>query len=340
MNKKIFIYLLLFFLASPIFANSAVVFIYHRFGETKYPSTNITLEQFSYQLNYLKSNNYNVWSLSKIINYLNSKKTLPPKTVALSIDDAYLSVYTDAYPMLKSKKFPFTIFVNTNAVDNRSKNYITWNMMREMQNSGAEFANHSLSHEYLLPKKDESDAVWERRIRKEIQNAQLRLQKELGDDTNTNPKLFSYPFGEYNIKMTQILNELGYIGISQTSGAIGESSDMLALNRFPMAEAYASEDGFKTKLNTIPMPIESVSLKEPVIEKGTSPKLRIKLQEHLKGLRCFISSGEAIELEWISKTEVEIYSDRPIKSPRDKYTCTAPANDNKWYWYSHLWIVQ
>lgn len=339
MNKKLFLSLLLFFITSPIFANSAVVFMYHRFAEAKYPSTNITLEQFKYQLDYLESNNYNVWSLSKIINYINNKQTLPPKTVALTIDDAYLSVYTNAYPMLKSKNFPYTVFVNTNSIDYKSKNYMSWNMMKEMQNNGAEFANHSLSHEYLLPKVDETDEVWEKRFRNEVEKAQQRLQEELGDDTNKNPKLFSYPFGEYNLKMTQVLKELGYIGISQVSGAIGENSDMLALRRFPMAEAYATKSGFKTKLNTLVMPIESVSQKEPVIKQGTSPKLRLKLKEPLKNLRCFISSGEVIELKWLSKTEIEITANKPIKPPRDKYTCTAPAGNSKWYWYSHLWIV-
>ncbi|MCF6340189.1 MAG: polysaccharide deacetylase family protein [Sulfurimonas sp.] len=340
MNKKILLSLLLFFLTSPIFANSAVAFIYHRFAEAKYPSTNITLEQFKYQLNYFESNNYNVWPLSKIINYLNNNKTLPLKTVAITIDDAYLSVYTNAYLLLKNKNFSYTIFVNTNSIDYKSKNYMSWKMMREMQNNGAEFANHSLSHEYLLPKKDETNEAWEKRFRKEVQKAQQRLQEELGSDTNKNPKLFSYPFGEYNLKMAQILNELGYIGISQTSGAIGKDSDMQAIPRFPMAEAYATHSGFKTKLNTLPMPIESVSQKEPVIKEGTSPKLRLKLKKPLKNLRCFISSGEVIGLKWLSKTEVEISANKPIKPPRDKYTCTAPAGNSKWYWYSHLWIVR
>lgn len=336
--KTIFAAIVLIF--NVVFADSAVVFMYHRFGESSYPSTNITLKQFQYQLDYLQQNNYNVWQLSKIVNHIVNKKPIPPKTVALTIDDAYISTFTKAYPMLKSKNFPFTLFISTNAVDNRSKFYMTWEMMREMQENGAEFANHSLSHAFLLPRDNETDEVWEKRVRGEIEGAQLRLQEELGAGTNENPRLFSYPFGEYNIKTAKLIEELGYIGITQTSGAIGESSDLRALTRFPMAEVFATHEGFITKLNTLPMPIKSVLPREPLLNEENPPKLTIKLKQPLKYLGCYLSSGEEINVKWISQTEFEVSANVPLMPPRQRYTCTAPAKDGKWYWYSHLWIVK
>lgn len=349
MKSKILLSALIFLLCLPLFSdtikvkepNNVVVFMYHRFGEMTYPSTNITLEQFEYQLDYLDKNHYNVWPLSKVASYIQNKKSIPPKTVALSIDDAYISIYTKAYPMLKSKNFPFTVFVNTNPIDNRSNSYMSWEQMREMQKNGAEFANHSISHNFLLPKKSETDEVWEKRVTKEISEAQLRLHEEFGPEANENPRLFSYPFGEYDLKTAELITKHGYIGVTQTSGPVGDQSDLTALTRFAMAEAFASHEGFITKLNTLQMPIESISTTEPVITKEQNPPtLRIKLKEELKNVQCYMSSGEEIKLKWISKTEIEITADKPIKPPRDKYTCTAPAKDAKWYWYSHLWIVQ
>jgi len=343
--KKVLFVLILFF-TLPIFAvelkepDSAVVFMYHRFGESKHPSTNITLEQFRYQLEYLKENNYNVWPLSKIINRIIDKKSIPPKTVALTIDDAYISTYTKAYPMLKSKNFPFTVVVSTNPVDNRSKFYMSWEQMREMQANGAEFANHSLSHDFLLQRDNETTLAWKKRVTNEIQKAQLRLKEEFGEDTNENPRLFSYPFGEYDMQTIELMKELGYIGMTQTSGPIGANIDLRALSRFPMAEAFATSKGFITKLNTLPMPIESVSQTDPLLKGENPPKLRIKLKEPLKYVGCYISSGEAIKVERISQTQIEIIANTALKAPREKYTCTAPAKDGKWYWYSHLWIVK
>jgi poly-beta-1,6-N-acetyl-D-glucosamine N-deacetylase len=338
MYLKIILLILLFFLSSTLFANSAVVFMYHRFGESKYPSTNITIKQFEYQLNYLEKHDYNVWHLSKILKNLKEKKSIPPKTVALTIDDAYISTFTKAYPMLKSKRFPFTVVVSTNQIDSESKNYMSWNQLRTMKKDGAEFANHSRSHDYLLTKNNETDAEWRKRVTTEITKAQSRLQEELGVDTNENPRLFSYPFGEYDIKTAQLIKELGYLGITQTSGPIGGSCDLRVVTRFPMAEAFASPNSFVSKLNTIPMPIESVSNNEPLLKGENPPTLRIKLKKPLENIGCYISNGEAIDFKWISKIEIEITADKPIKDVREKYTCTAPSKNGKWYWYSHLWI--
>ena len=244
---------------------SAVVFMYHRFGDERYPSTNITLEQFEKHLEYIEKNDFNIWPLSKIVRYIIKGRKLPQKTVAITIDDAYISTYTEAYPRLKAKGFPFSVFISTNAVDTESKNHMSWNNMREMSRYGAEFANHSLTHAYLLAQNSESKIEWKNRVKVEIQKAQKRLQEELGATTNETPKLFSYPFGEYDNSTTNLLKELGYIGITQTSGVISVESDLRTLPRFAMAEAYGDIEDFILKINTLPLPIKSVSPTNPVI---------------------------------------------------------------------------
>ena len=45
----------------------AVVFMYHRFGEAEYPSTNITLTQFEDQLDYLETEGFRIWPLARIV---------------------------------------------------------------------------------------------------------------------------------------------------------------------------------------------------------------------------------------------------------------------------------
>ncbi len=334
------IYLLALLLISDILASSsAVIFTYHRFGESRYPSTNITLEQFKEQLDYFQEHNYNVWPLSKIVKHIAQKKQLPSKTVGISIDDAYASIYTGAYPLLKSKNYPFTVFVNTNPVDNRSKAYLTWDNMREMSKHGAEFANHSLAHDYFIPKKGESEELCRQRVTKDIQAAQKRLQEELGKNTNENPKLFSYPFGEYSEQTANTIASLGYVGFAQASGPIGFESNLKILPRFPMAEKYAHKKGFLTKLNTTPLPIEYTAPNEPLVSQNNPPKLHLKLKHPVKNLGCYLSSGERLELEWVSEKELYITAREPLAPPRNRYACTAPAPDKKTYWYSHLWII-
>jgi hypothetical protein len=99
-------------------------------------------------------------------------------------------------------------------------------------------------------------------------------------------------------------------------------------------------ESFITKLNTIPMPILSILEKNNIVKNNNPPKLTITLKERLPNIQCFMSSGKKINHTWISQTVLEVIADERLKEPRDKYTCTAPTKNNKWYWYSHLWIIE
>ena len=332
------LYLLLFFLSSALDANHAVVFMYHHFGKDKFPSTNIRLEQFQKHLNYLEEHDYNVWPLSKIIVHIKNKSYIPPKTVSITIDDAYISTYTHAYPMLREKRFPFTVFVNTTPIGKKSINYMTWGHMREMQRYGAEFANHSSTHDYLIPKNNETQIQWKKRIKKEILKAQNVLQKELGNGTNNNPRLLSYPFGEYTKESADYIKALGYIGVSQTSGVLDYSTDLRKIPRYAMSESFADMEGFILKLNTLALPVKSAEPWNPKV-KFNPPILYLKLDKHIQGLQCYNASGGKTKIKLLGALDYEIQATLPLEGPRNRYTCTAKGDSEKWYWYSHLWIL-
>src|SRR4051794_23933476 len=123
MHRPCLVFLCFLFLASPALAaaaprtaaavlpSHAVVFIYHRFGDDRYPSTDTKTEQFKAQLDWLAENHYEVWPLPRIVQYLKDGKTVPDHVVAITIDDAFQSFYDNAYPLLKEHDWPFTVFV-------------------------------------------------------------------------------------------------------------------------------------------------------------------------------------------------------------------------------------
>ncbi len=96
---------------------SAVVVIYHRFGEDTLPSTNISLDQFEAHLRLLQDGNYNVVPLEEVVIALRDGTALPDRTIAITIDDTFRSIYTEAFPRFQVAGFPFTVFVNTDSVD-------------------------------------------------------------------------------------------------------------------------------------------------------------------------------------------------------------------------------
>ena len=98
--------------------NHANILMYHRFGESKYPTTNTTIEQFIAHTNELVKSKYNTIRLDRIVKGILGEIDLKDRSVAITIDDAYLSVYTKAWPILKKLNLPFTLFISTDVINN------------------------------------------------------------------------------------------------------------------------------------------------------------------------------------------------------------------------------
>ena len=104
----------------------ASVIMYHRFGEEAYPATNIRIDQFEAHLAELATGTYTILALPEIVARLRTGGELPDRTLAITIDDAYSSVYEQAWPRLRDAGLPFTLFVATDPIDHRLAGYMTW----------------------------------------------------------------------------------------------------------------------------------------------------------------------------------------------------------------------
>ena len=93
--------------------NYASVIMYHRFGDSRYPSTNIKKEQFLEHINELLKPKYNVIDINRALQAINNVKLIRDRSIVITIDDAYSSVYKYAWPIFKKHSLPFTLFVST-----------------------------------------------------------------------------------------------------------------------------------------------------------------------------------------------------------------------------------
>jgi len=76
---------------------------------------------------------------------------LNQRKILLTVDDAFQSFYQNAWPVLKEKKIPFILFVNTREVSQNHPNYMNWNQVRELRDSGlVTIGGHSWSHDYFV----------------------------------------------------------------------------------------------------------------------------------------------------------------------------------------------
>jgi hypothetical protein len=156
----------------------------------------------------------------------------------------------------------------------------------------------------------------------------LLADKIITEKLNQSHKLLAYPYGEYDHKIKQDLKKLGYVGFAQHSGAVNETSDILALSRFPANGIYANPKTLKAKLNSLPFNIKSITPSDTKPESLT-PLLQVSLLNkdfYQSQLACFISgSGKPQKPEWTSKLDFKISSNNEIPKGRVKYNCTAPS---------------
>ncbi|PLA75373.1 hypothetical protein CYQ88_02045 [Hydrogenovibrio sp. SC-1] len=316
----------------------AVILMYHHFGEDHLPSTSVRLAQLDAQLQYLEDESFTVWPLSKLVKAIFEKTPIPENTVVITIDDAWKSVYTEAFPRFKARRWPFTVFVSTDQIDRHYQSNMTWDQMREMQQFGAEFANHSRHHNSMIQAENESVSDWRQRVIKDLNHAQKRLESELGE-ASAGIKLFSYPFGDYSEPLANLIKEMGYIGIAQNSGAVGYDSDLRALMRFPINERHGDLESFKLKVNTHPLPVEKIIPFDPVI-KHNPPTLTVTFKQAPSiPIQCFDQAGTPLDLNWISDTQLQMQSNQPLAPPRNRYACTQQMPRGHWRWMSHSWVI-
>ena len=126
--------------------------MYHRFNESKYPSTNIQMDIFKKQIEIIKKSGFDFYNPKDFIDEFDIPKK--NKKILLTVDDGFESFYVNAWPYLKENKIPFILFISTEPVGKRG--YMSWDQIREINNTDfAMVGHHSHSHDYLIDKTDE-----------------------------------------------------------------------------------------------------------------------------------------------------------------------------------------
>lgn len=341
MFKKLFHLVLITLICLSVRAHAAVILQYHHVSETLPAVTSVSANTFTKHLSYLKEHNFNVIALNELISAIQQGKTLPEKAVAITFDDGYNNNYEQAAPILEKFGYPYTIFVNPTLIDEGKGYVMGWDKLKELASKGALIANHTAQHDYLHIKlKDESDAQWQARIKQDILRSQQRIKEEIGHDY----KYLAYPYGEFNNKLQALVEELGFIGIGQHSGAVNKNANFTRLPRFPASGFYSKLDTLITKLNSRAFSIKTLDYQDSVTSQNP-PTLSIEFEMgdfHKSQFACYVSSVGQAKLTWINDTTVKIDSPKALNKGRSRFNCTAPSIEHpgSYYWFSQPWVIQ
>ena len=315
-------------------AESAVVFMYHRFGESRQPATNIRLEQFEAQLAELTSGKYVVKSLAEIVTRLRAGGKLPELTVAISIDDAFLSVYTEAWPRLRKAKLPFTLFVATDPVDRRLKGYMNWDQLRELVRDGVTIASQTASHLHMAASSVQRNTA-------DLAKSNRRFQAELG----MVPKMIAYPFGEYSLAVGKVAKAAGFTtAFGQHSGVLHRGADFFFLPRFAMNETYGSLVRLRLAARALPLAVADLTPPDAWLGPKTNPPafgftVMGEARRDIARLACYASGQDRPRIERLGKWRIEVRLAQPFPPGRGRINCTAPTKDGRWRWFGMQFYI-
>ncbi|MFL6514143.1 MAG: polysaccharide deacetylase family protein [Chthoniobacterales bacterium] len=201
-----------------------IIFGWHRFvDKVRRPDTEITPQDFEKQMQELKQRGISVIGMQDFLAWKRSEKNIPPRSAVLTFDDGWKSQYEVAWPILKKFGYPVTLFIYTEGV--RGGHFgggeaMTWEMLAEMRDAGADIQAHSATHQDLrkpydkVAKKKLSPPEYDQWLQNEVVGSKQLLEQRLGIKVNC----FAVPYGFYNEKIKEACKAGGYEAVFTVYG--------------------------------------------------------------------------------------------------------------------------
>ncbi len=327
-------------------SHAAVILQYHHVSDSTPASTSISPKQFEVHLQYLKDNNFKVVALSELIEGIKNQQPLSDKSVAITFDDAYTDVLTQAKPILDKFSFPYTIFVNPGIINRNDNNdtshYLSWIQLKALADTGVIIANHGYEHDSMARiTEDLTQAQW---LTKQT-SLLLKAEAIIKENTGQSWRYYAYPYGEYDMAVQAWAKANDFVAFSQQSGAIDLSTDLTSVPRFPASKPYDKISGLRDKLNSLAFNISFEGEQAETIFKHKEAKsitFEVETGDFYKsGLNCYISGLGKQKINWHDDNSFSINFSKDLPIGRVRANCTAASisKPGRYYWYSKPWFI-
>lgn len=164
---------------------------------------------FERQMSYLSSRGYRCLSLQEAVDCFLGLREAPAKAFVITFDDGFRDLIETAGPILERFGLTATTFFVTGRAgrlsdwegqsDQRAAPLLSWSEVRQLADRGMTFASHTVSHCRL----GEIDGT---SLRRELEESKKTLEDQLGRSVD----LISYPYGNFNEQVLEMVRECGY----------------------------------------------------------------------------------------------------------------------------------
>ncbi|HME61444.1 MAG TPA: glycosyltransferase [Candidatus Binatia bacterium] len=189
------------------------ILMYHAFGSSTERESRFVISghRFAGQMAWLRRLRYRVISLEEYLRYRREHSLPPRRSVIITIDDGYADNWAVAYPILGRYRFPATIFVVSDQIGSTYYSHVhselngrpmlSWSKVEALTRAGIHVGAHTRTHPDLtkIPLESAQD---------EIEGSKLDLERQLKMPI----QIFSYPFGEINAQVQNLVEAAGFFG--------------------------------------------------------------------------------------------------------------------------------
>jgi peptidoglycan/xylan/chitin deacetylase (PgdA/CDA1 family) len=178
----------------------------------------------------LQESGFRTLGLLEAADLLRRGVPFPPRSVVITFDDGYQSVYEEALPVLERHGMCATVFLTVGeewkkgpasrlpSLNGRSM--LNWNEIRKMQSAGIAIGAHTLTHVDL------TEAPLDR-VEAEICQSKAIIEDEL----STSVACFAYPYGRFDQRSLAFARQHFACACSDNMGLVSPDSDPHTLAR-------------------------------------------------------------------------------------------------------------
>ena len=189
-----------------------LVLCYHAVSDRFPAALSVTPTAFERQLALLKRAGY------RGATFQDAVQARSGRTVAVTFDDAFLSVLHLAKPLLDAVGFPATVYAPTAYLDTPDRPLLwdgieqwhggeherelvpmSWDQLGELADAGWEVGSHTCTHPHLTQVDDDA-------LRRELVESRATVEERMGRPCAT----LAYPYGDYDERVVEAATAAGY----------------------------------------------------------------------------------------------------------------------------------
>ncbi len=205
------------------------ILMYHFFynakaGEKGADNNWMEISAFEQQMKYLADNNFYFPSWDEVESYIDGKKSLPEKSVVITIDDGDETFIKLAIPIIKKYNVKATSFVVT-----------SWNgdwLPKQYKSNKLDFQSHS--HDMHRPGANGKGRFVNLSYKEALEDVK-KSKNIIGNCT-----VFCYPFGHYNDTAVKVLKDAGYrLAVTTNGGRVYPGQNKYQLPRVRISKGIS-----------------------------------------------------------------------------------------------------